>query len=89
MLARTHFFGRYGHIIVVIAVGIFALLGISQGDIAFPLLSAALLSAIALSVHATERMMFLESKEEWLKAEHREIELHRQVSSLTAQVSEV
>lgn len=89
MRARAHFFSRYGNVIVAMAIGILALIGIGQGDVAFPLLSAVLLTAIALSVHATERMAFLESEEEWRKAEQREAELHREMSCLTPQVSEV
>jgi hypothetical protein len=40
-------------------------------------------------VHAAERMAFLDSKEEWHKAEQREAELHRQATRLSPQVSEI
>jgi hypothetical protein len=43
---------------------------------------------VALSVHAAERMAFLDSKEEWQKAELREAELHREAARLSPQVSE-
>jgi hypothetical protein len=88
MPARTRFFGRYGNAIVAMFVGILALIGIGQGDFIFPLLSAGLLAAVAVSVHAAERMAFLESEDEWRQAEQREAELHRQVQKLTPQVSE-
>jgi len=42
MLARTRFFGRYGNVIVVGLLAIFALIGIGQGDVVFPLLSGCL-----------------------------------------------
>jgi hypothetical protein len=89
MPARTRFFGRYGNVIVAMIVGLFALVGIGQGDFIFPLLSAGLLAAVAVSVHATERMAFLDSEEEWRRAEQREAELHREVQKLSPQVSEV
>lgn len=89
MPARTRFFGRYGNAIVASLLAIFALVGIGQGDIAFPLLSGCLLAAVAASVHAAERMAFLDSEEEWHKAEVREAELHRQAARLSPQVSEI
>lgn len=89
MPARTRFFGRYGNAIVAGLLAIFALVGISQGDIVFPLLSSCLLAAVAVSVHAAERMAFLDSEEEWHKAEQREAELHRQAARLSPQVAEI
>ncbi len=89
MPARTRFFGRYGNAIVASLLALFALIGIGQGDIAFPLLSGCLLAAVAVSVHAAERMAFLDSKEEWRKAEAREVELHSQAARLSPQVSEI
>ena len=89
MQARTRFFGRYGHVIVALAVIMLALFDFGQGEVVFPLLCAGFLAAVALSVHATERMMFLDSKDEWRKAELREAELHREVLRLTSQISEV
>lgn len=88
MPARTRFFGRYGNGIVAGFLVVFALVGIGQGDIIFPLLSGCLLAAVALSVHAAERMAFLDSKEEWHKAELRETELHREAARLSPQTSE-
>ena len=89
MPARTRFFGRYGNAIVAGLLAIFTLIGIGQGDIAFPLLSGCLLAAVAVSVHAAERMAFLDSEEDWRKAEAREAELHRQAARLSPQVSEI
>ena len=89
MPARTRFFGRYGNAIVAGLLAVFALIGIGQGDIVFPLLSGCLLAAVAVSVHAAERMAFLDSEEEWRKAELREAELHRQAARFTPQVSEI
>ena len=89
MFARTRFFSRYGNVIVASVVGLLALSGIGQGEFAFPVLCGAFLVAVALSVHATERMASLESEDEWNKSLLREAELHRQASSLVPQVSEV
>lgn len=89
MLARTRFVGRYGHALLAMVVGIIAWIGFDKGDAVFPLLSAALLVAIALSVHATERMAFSESMDDWRRAELREVELHQEMARLTPQVSEV
>ena len=89
MQARTHLFGRYGHVVVAVVIGGIALVDFSLGEVLLPLLCAGLLAAIALSVHATERMMFLESQEAWHKAEQREVELHKEVAHLTARISEV
>lgn len=89
MHARTHFFGRYGHVVVAIVIGGIALVDFSQGEVLLPLLCAGLLVAVALSVHATERMMFLESNEAWHEAERREAELHQEVAHLTSRISEV
>lgn len=89
MFARTRFFSRYGNVIVASVVGLLALSGVVQGEIAFPLLCGAFLVAVALSVHATERMASLESKDEWNKSLLREAELHRQMSHIVPQVSEV
>lgn len=89
MHAPTHIFGRYGHVVVAVVIGGIAVVDFSQGEILLPLLCAGLLVAVALSVHATERMKFLESAEAWHQAERREVELQREVAHLSARISEV
>ena len=89
MFARTRFFSRYGNVIVASVVGLLAMSGIGQGDVAFSMLCGVFLVAVALSVHATERMASLESEDEWNQSLLREAELHRQMSSIVPQVSEV
>jgi hypothetical protein len=88
MPARIRFIGRYVNIGVLLLIGLLALVGLDQGDIGFPLLSAGLLGAIAISVHAAERMAFLESEEEWRKSEQRATELHHQFALLHPQGSD-
>jgi hypothetical protein len=88
MPVRIRFIGRYVNVGVFLLIGLLALIGFDQGGIGLPLLSAALIGAVALSVHATERMAFLESEEEWRKSEERAVELRRQFASLRPQVSE-
>nr|ART35860.1 B312 [uncultured bacterium] len=87
MPARIRFVGRYINARVFLLIGILALIGFDNGGVDFPFLSAALIGAVALSVHAVERMAFLES-EEWRKSEERAVELRRQLALLHPQVSE-
>jgi hypothetical protein len=88
MPARIRFVGRYINAGVLLLIGLLMLIGFDQGGIGFPLLSAALIGAVAVSVHATERMAFLESEEEWRKSEERAVELRHQMALLHPQVSE-
>jgi hypothetical protein len=88
MPTRIPFAGRYVNAGVLLLIGLLALVGLDHGDIGFPLLSAAFLGAIAISVHAAERMAFLESEEEWRKSEQRAVELHHQFALLHPQGSE-
>jgi hypothetical protein len=88
MPARIRFVGRYVNAGVFLLIGILALIGFDNGGGGFPLLSAALIGAVAISVHAAERMAFLESEEEWRKSEARVVELRNQVALLRPQVSE-
>lgn len=88
MPARIRFVGRYVNFGVLLLIGILMLIGLDDGGVGFPLLSAALIGAVAISVHATERLAFLESEAEWRKSEERVVELHREIALLRPQVSE-
>lgn len=89
MPARIRFVGRYVNAGVLLLIGILMLIGLDDGGPGFPLLSAALIGAVAISVHATERAAFLESEAEWRKSEERAIELRREIALMRPQVSEV
>lgn len=75
MPARIRFLARYGNGILLMLIAFFTAVGVSSGDDMFPLLSASFLAAIAMSVHAAERMAALGSADEWRKTEVREAEL--------------
>lgn len=89
MPARIRFVGLYVNAGVLLLIGILMLIGFDDGGAGFPLLSAALIGAVAISVHATERTAFLESEAEWRKSEEREIELRREIALMRPQVSEL
>lgn len=89
MPARIRFIGRHINTGVFLLIGVLALIGLDNGGVGLPLFSAALIGAVAVSVHATERMAFLESEEEWHKSEERAVELRREFALMRPQVSEV
>jgi hypothetical protein len=82
MPARIRFLGRYGNAIAIFLVGCAAVSGIGEDGFGFSVLSACLVAAVALSVHASERMAFVASEADWHKAELREAELRKQAIRL-------
>lgn len=82
MPARIRFLERYGNGIAITLVGLAALVAFYEEGVGTALLSAGLVAAIAISVHAAERMAYVESEDEWQKAERREEELRRKALRL-------
>lgn len=76
-------FGRYANIVAVVLVGIAGFVAFQEEGIALGLLAAAFVAAIAISVHATERMAYVASNEEWHRAVKREEELRSELAGYT------
>ena len=88
MSARLRFFSRYGNSMMAALLLLAAVIGFGQEGFGLSLLLASFAAAIALSVHAAERMAFESSHEDWYKAERREAELRSQAIRLQPNMME-
>lgn len=88
MSARLRFFSHYGNSMMASLIVLAAVVGFDQEGFGLSLLLAAFVAAIALSVHAAERMAFVASHEDWRKAELREVELRSEVARLQPKLLE-
>lgn len=89
MIDQIPFLIRHGNILVAALATVLVVIALEQDDEILPMISATLIAAAALSVHAAERMAVLEHRADWWGATRREAELRDRYAVLQATVSEI
>ena len=80
---------RHGNILAAALATVLGSFALEQEGEVLPMISATLIVAAALSVHAAERMAVLEHRSDWWGATRREAELRDRYAVLQATVSDV